>query len=730
MHRLLIAGIAIATMPSMAFADNMFGGVSVTADSGGDTRIMFETLNPEIMRMDVGDRVSLNFGPGYEAELDRIEDQALGARVWVGRLADHTIHNRVLITQTNGFVFGRIQTEDGLWMIIPEANGHRIMQMPEGGERLQNPNDVLIPNYDLVVQEGRERVAESGETIAEAVPVGSNGIVDIAVFYSQSFSARWGLATGGRVQYLMAVLDQALIDSDTGLRARLVHLDSVTLDNDAADQSETLNNLSGNPNGDTPETQDLSALRDAGVTYGADLVAILQRSLTGQSSCGLAWGIGQPASNGVINQNSRRFGYSVSADWIADTDNPVGQFSLCSDVTFAHEIGHNLGFAHNVEDAGGAPTGGVRTFAHGHRVDCTFGTIMAYSSGGGVTCPPGAPNGPGGEAEALYFSNPDINLCPNGAACGIAAPGQELIASAEVDGVQTNDPADNARAAREESLNVVNFRAEAPRVVSSVLPITRSVTNGNAATAFATIINPTATGSTATGCGLRLAGATPAQFSYQTTTPANALSGAANTPADIVAGGSQNFVFSVTSAAEFIDGVGTPGFYPSANNESDLFIEAFCGNRRSAEYTLGLNSLTFRSTAAGSADIVALAATLPANPGRVIVPTTGNFVGVFSVAISNVGNAGNLVVSADTGGRTLAINNIEICPTDAGGACTTPRAATQNVAVGANGTATFGVFVRGTGAAIANDPARNRVFVRFAEGGNAVGATSVAVRTE
>lgn len=729
MNRLIIAGIAFAAMPVMAFADDMFSGVTTVADSNGETRILFESLNPDIMRMDAGDRVSLNFGPGYEAELDRISDQELGARVWVGRLAEHTIHNRVLITQTNGFVFGRIQTEDGLWLIIPEANGHRIMQMPEGGERIQNRNDVLIPNYDLVVQEGRERAAELEEDTADAVPVGSNGIVDIAVFYSQSFSARWGLATGGRVQYLMAVLDQALIDSDTGMRARLVHLDSVNLTTDSSDQGVTLNNLSNNPNGDTPVTQDLSALRTAGATYGADLVAILQRSLTGQSSCGLAWGIGQPASNGVINANSARFGYSVSADWITDTDDPQGGYSLCSDVTFAHEIGHNLGFAHNVEDSGGTPTGGVRTYAHGHRVDCTFGTIMSYSSGGGVTCPPGAPNGPGGEAEAMYFSNPAITLCPNGAACGIAAPGQELIASAQVDGPFTNDPADNARAAREESRNVVNFRAEAPRVVSSVLPITRSVTNGTAATAFATIINPLPTGSTATGCGLRLAGASPAQFSYQTTTPANVLSGTANTPVDIAAGASQNFLFSVTSAAEFIDNVGTPGFRPSTNNESDLFIEAFCGNRRSAEYTLGLNSLTFRSTAAGSADIVALATS--GDPGRVNVPTTGSFVGVFAVAISNVGNAGNIVVSADTGGRTMALNNIEICQTDPGtGACTTARAATQNLAVGVNGTATFGIFVRGTGAAISNEPARNRVFVRFAEGGNAVGATSVAVRTQ
>ncbi len=731
MKRLILAGAAMAALSASAFADDMFRGVTMLAADGGDSRIQFEAVNPDIMRMSVGDRITLNFGQEFEAELDRVETQASGSQVWVGRIAEHTIHNRIILTQTNGFTFGRIQAPDGLWLIYPEGSGHRIMQMPEGGQRLENPNDVLIPNYDFVVQEGRA-AAENGDLAEEAVAVGSNGIVDIAVFYSQGFAARWGLATGGRVQHLMAVLDQALIDSDTGMRARLVHMDAVTLNNDAADQSETLNNLSGNPNGDTPETQDLSALRTAGATYGADLVAIVQRALTGQNSCGLAWGIGQPASNGVINANSARYGYSVSADWIADTDNPVGGYSFCSELTFAHEIGHNLGFAHNVENAGGAPTGGVRTYAHGHRVDCTFGTIMAYSSDAGTTCPQGAPNGPGGEAEAPYFSNPDINLCPNGASCGIAAPpAQAQLAAANVDGplVDNQDPADNARAAREEGKNVTSFRSEAPRVVSSVLPITRSVQNGTTATAFATIINPAATGSTATSCGLRLAGAAANQFSYQTTTAANALTGTANTPVDIAAGAAQNFLFSVTSATDFVDNVGTPGFLNSNNNESDLFIEAFCTNRRSAEYTLGLNSLTFRSTAAGSADIVALAAS--GDPGRVNVPTTGNMVGAFAVAISNVGNAGNITVSADTGTQTLAIQNIEICQTDPGtGACTTARAATQNLAVGANGTATFGVFVRGNGNAIANSPATNRVFVRFAEGANAVGATSVAVRTQ
>ncbi|WP_109261109.1 reprolysin-like metallopeptidase [Hyphobacterium indicum] len=709
MHRIL-AGLAVSVAVSVsAFGQDMFTNVeSISAADGGPDIIRFDGLSPDVMRMSPGDTVALNFGPGYVAELDRMATQSMGAQVWVGRLEGGSLLDRILITETNGHAFGRIVTEDGIWHIIPEGNGHRIMQMPASARPRMSANDMMIPD-PLVLA----RLAEAGELefsgeIAEAVPVGSNGIIDIAVFYSQSMTAHWGLATGGRIQYLMAVLDQALVDSDTGLRARLVHLDSVNLTTDNADQGVTLENLSGNPNGNAQITQDLSALRAAGVTYGADLVGIIQRALPGQTSCGIAWTNG---TNGTMDASNLPFGYSVSADWLTPD-----QSSLCDPATFAHEIGHNMGFVHNVEETGQVG-GGVRTFAHGHRVDCNFNTIMSYPSTNAQiqACPAGSPNGIGGETTAFFFSNPELMRCPpNGTgACG--RPFNDA------------DPADVARAAREESRNVVNFRAEAPRVVSSVLPITRSVQNGTVATAFATIINPAATGSTATGCGLRLAGTTPAQFSYQTTTPANALSGTANTPADIAAGGAQNFVFSVTSATDFADNQGLP--QASTNNETHLFVEAFCSNRRSGEYTLGLNSLIFSSSPTPVPDIVALATS--GDPGRVNVPTTGNFVGVFAVAISNVGAAGTITASGDTGGRALAIQNIEVCPTNpATGVCTSPRAATAQLNVGANGTATFGVFVRGNGQAIANDPAQNRVFVRFNEGANARGATSVAVRTQ
>lgn len=714
MRQFLIAGSVLALLPAAALADDMFRGVQTLAADDGEMRVHFENIDPEIMQMDAGERVTLNFGSGFEAELDRIGVQELGARVWVGRIADRTIQNRVIISQMNGFTFGQIQAPDGLYWIYPGNNGHEIIRVPDDAVEIELRGDGIVPTGALLELAAAERISESLPDVGEAVAVGSNGTLDIAVFYSASFVTRWGLATGGRIQYLVALLDQALIDSETGLRARVVHTDSVSVTTETEELSQTLYNLTGlAPSGESV-TQDLSALRTARDTYGADLVSIVMRSQTGQSSCGVAWVIGG-SDDDISPTADDHLGYSVSADWIRDDDFPSGSFSFCSPTTFAHEIGHNMGFAHNVEDASGGIGQGVRDFAHGHRVDGEFRTIMAYSSGTG-------------EDRVNYFSNPDITLCPGGVACGIAAPG-EVSQSGSISPA-TSDPADNARAAREESLNIVDFRATASRVVSSVLPITRTVEAGTTATAFASVINPAATGSTATGCGLRLPGATSAQFSYQTTTSSNALTGTPDTTTSIAAGATQNFIFSVTSATAFDDNVDQPTSFSSGNNETELFIEAFCGNRRSAEYRLGLNSLTFRATSTAPTDIIALAATLAANPGYVVVPTTGNMVGVMSVAISNVGVSGSVTVTADTGSQTLAVDEIEICQTNTSGACTDTRENSKTLTVAADGTATFGIFVRGTGGAIANDPADNRVFVRFAVGGDPVGATSVAVRTD
>ena len=735
MQKTFISALALTALSgTAALADDMFQGIETLAYSGGNgDEIRFMSLSPSVMEMSAGESIDLNIGSGYVAELDRIDQQAMGARTWVGRIEGGDINDRVIISELNGFAFGRISTEDGVWNIIPGENGgHRIFQHPDNAIVEGWGDDGIIPSPVNLITEFQDTISENEELSSpDAVVVGSNGTVDLMVMYTQSMEDTWGLAVGGRVQYLVALLDQALIDSDTGMRARLVHLGKLTA-SETAGNTATLWDLQDGAGQGIPSAeadgagQDFSALLALRDAVGADLVSIIRRHYSGSgavsrsgSSCGVAFVNGGNAD--TIGTANAVNGVGVVSDFINGNDtNLLDGYSLCSDFTFAHETGHNLGLSHNLEDT--TAGSGVRDFAHGHRVDCSFTTIMAYGSDGDVTCPGTGRN----EVGVGYFSNPDLTLCTGGAACGIAAVAPDL-ATPQVD---NQDPADNARAAREEGKNVVSFRSEAPRVVSSVLPITRAVQNGTAASAFATIINPLATGSTATACGLRLAGSSATSFSFQTTTSANALSGTANTTIDIPAGGAQNFVFSVTSASDFSDNANqVGGVVPSGNVETDLYIEAYCSNRRSAEYTLGLNSLTFLSLSIAPSDIVALAATIN-NDGRINVPTTGNMVGIASVAVANVGTGAIITATADTGGRSLAITEIEICATNATGTCITTRGPSATVGLNTTDTATFAVFVRGTGAAIANDPARNRVFIRFAEGSAARGATSVAVRTE
>jgi hypothetical protein len=712
------------TLVSVAAADDMFRGVQTLAYSDGPANeIRFSNLAPDVMTMRAGDTIDLNFGAGYVAELDRVDEQALGARTWIGRLEGGTLSDRVIISELNGIAFGRISTPEGVWEIVPAAGGgHRIFRHPDTAILEPWGEDAVIPTAGSVVEQFAHGQPDfSTGTTAEAVAVGSNGTIDIAVVYSQSMVDLWGIALGGRIQYLVALLDQALIDSDTGLRARLVHLSAVNASETASNEATLYDLQDGagdgvasdnTPNGAGQDFSALATIRDA---VGADLVTLIRRHYRGSGSvdrsgsgCGIAFVNG--GQSDTIGAADAPNGVSVVSDFIDGNDTNLGNgYAFCSPYTFAHEIGHNLGFAHNREDT--TDGSGVRAFAHGHRVDCEFRTIMAYGSDGSVNCPGAGAN----EEEAPYFSNPDITLCPDGAACGSS---------------DASDPADNARAAREEGLNVTGFRAEAPRVRSAILPITRSVQNGETATAFATVINPASSGTTATGCGLRLAGSDASTFSYQTTDSSNALTGTANTPVDIAAGASQTFAFGVTSADAFQDNSNAVGnAVPSGNDERDLFIEAFCENRRSDEFVVGLNSLQFTSSATDVADIIALAATVN-NDGWIDVPTTGNRVGIASVAITNIGQGALITATADTGGRALNIEEIEICGTDASGACVTNRSNTVNAALNTNATATFAVFVRGNGTAIPADPSTSRIFIRFNEGSLPRGATSVAVRTQ
>lgn len=656
----------------------------------------------------------------HEIVFDHASVSNSGDRLWVGHLAREGEPYRVILTHGAAATFGYIATPEGAWSLAPAGPGGPLELTRDTGAPPEPGSDALTrPIGDSV----RPAASLDREHISQAVTTGSNGTIDIAIVYTNGMRSYYGMGLTTRMQHLVNVLDQALVDSDTGLRARLVGATPVPGAWDEFTSTlETIDDLYAGASYGHPGTErdiegdcsggpdacinngDLSSLLDFRNAAGADIVVMLRRYWRAQQTyCGVAYLPGGGAEGNIDPAEDWVLGVAVSGD--GPDGNGTGR--SCGDLTFAHEVGHNLGSTHNVENTNGP---GVFSFSYGHRVDCSFRTIMGYdSTRSGVNCA-----GSFGQNETWLarFSNPQQNNCA-GQACGTLPQSPHGAGSPQDN---TTTPTDNARSMREAGFNVRDYRPAGVTVRSAVLPYSRTVASGSAATAFVSVVNPASTGSPALGCGLRVHGAAAADFSFQRTDPAtNATIGNPGDLADIPAGGVQTFVISFSQA-------GVSSF-------SDLQIDTACRNRGSAPVVAGVNTLRFTSTTLSLPDIVALAATT-GNNGITELPAGGG-AGAFSVATANLGATANVTVTPEPGPNTSEFDFLEICQTDAAtGQCATPRAASLTRLFQAGETLTFAVFVR-SNTSIANDPANNRVFVHFrTPAGQSVGATSVAVRSQ
>jgi hypothetical protein len=114
--------------------------------------------------------------------------------------------------------------------------------------------------------------------------------------------------------------------------------------------------------------------------YCADQVSVIVGGTNGQTICGIAW-LGGNAD--VMSSYKDSMFSIISANQ-----------SICSYLTFAHELGHNLGSAHDFDNSGGS---GAYNYSFGYRFNGNsnqqFRTVMAYAPG----------------TRIPYFSNPNIS---------------------------------------------------------------------------------------------------------------------------------------------------------------------------------------------------------------------------------------------------------------------------------------------------------------------------------
>jgi Metallo-peptidase family M12B Reprolysin-like len=634
--------------------------------------------------------ITLPGGQQLEARLQTLKSHTLGGQSWLGWAGEGKARGRIIMTKVNGYTFAAITYDNKSYLIEPARNAPGYIIFPANSPELSEPD---FGNDEVAFTPATTPKVQSGGSAGLSRPaaIGATGTVDVGIFYHSSMRDHWGLALTARLQFLFQNYDTALKDSGTGIRANLVHISEISGTLDKSNGSMLTDFSSGTSSADG-DFSGVAAIRDA---KGFDIAIYIRRFKSAtHGSCGTGFVAGSGGGAGSVTAASAGAGFNVVSDDF-DIDAATGadgrpnSASLCNILTMAHEIGHNMGNTHET----GTADSGIFPYSHGHRVDGEFRTVMSRNSSTK-------------EPRLGFYSTPLLTKCADTSGtlnvCGVA------------------DVADNVRSMKSEGKNVQLYKVAAPRVVSSVLPVSRSIKSDATATAFAVVINPGGAG-TATGCKLAMPGTTAAQFSYQTTSAANALIGSPDTPVDIPAGGVQNFIFSITPGSAYTGF--TPDIFSPVFTGADLAIDFSCTNRQSAESVPGLNTLSFIAETSDVMDVIALSATL----GSDGIVNTGGGTGVFSVAVKNIGVGGTVTVTGEASSAVTA--TVFVCETvTATGACMAAPSSSVVKTLSAGESATFGFFVAES-ATIVADFAQKRVFARFRQAGVLRGATSVAVRT-
>lgn len=368
-------------------------------------------------------RVTTPSGQVLDFQYDHHVEHPSGDWTWVGHLPGHE-DQQTILTFGEHAAFGsiaqpgtlplRLTSRNGLTWLV-ETDPRKIAGIDNAATRPQR-QDFLVPPKRAGASIGPHADAAamtaSSAPVTTAASASSITTVDLVIGYTPTFASDNGGASGAvtRLNYLVDVANVAYGNSQINAQARLVATVLVTYP-DATANEGTLEQLTGyNSTSNTQTTPDpaFNALRAAREQYGADLVSMVRSFREPENGgCGLAWLIGGGQSG--VSTSDSYFGYSVVSDGTdAGTD---GKTYYCLDESLAHEMGHNMGAAHDVDTAKGsngildANEYGAFPYSFGYKsVAGNFYTVMAY----------------GDKGQQIYriFSDPRSTFC-GGNVCGV-----------------------------------------------------------------------------------------------------------------------------------------------------------------------------------------------------------------------------------------------------------------------------------------------------------------------
>jgi peptidyl-Asp metalloendopeptidase len=285
-------------------------------------------------------------GKTYEAKHFQTETRAMDDYTWRGKITSGKFEGDVILTFRKGFVSGLIYAPEAVYEIV--ASGDR--------QILVEVNQELFPECAGDVKGATAKTSEQNALVT----TDSGDRIDVLVLYTTPVKTSLGGDAQAQAfaQQAIDATNTAYINSKIRQRVRLVAAQETTI-------AET-----GSLGTELPVVRNDAAVAALRNQYNADLVAMISNS---SDNCGIGYLMG---SANPLN------GFTVTSRTCA-----VGNLS------FAHELGHNMGSQHNPENGSGA----TFTYGYGHYVDGVFRTVMSYVN----PCPAGCTRRP-------YFSNPEV----------------------------------------------------------------------------------------------------------------------------------------------------------------------------------------------------------------------------------------------------------------------------------------------------------------------------------
>jgi len=286
----------------------------------------------------------------YSAKRFQTEIRGLDDFTWRGKITKGKFEGDVILTFKKGFVSGLIYTPDSLYEIIPKGEKQILIEL----------NQELFPECAGDVKGDESKTVNTNNLVA----TDSGDRIDVLVLYTTPVKNSLGgdIQAQAFAQQAIDSTNTAYINSKIRQRIRLVAAQETSIA-ETGTLSTELSTIRNDAN--------IAALRNQ---VNADLVAMISNSA---DNCGIGYLMGSNQVSGNANN-----AFTVTSRTCA-----VGNLS------FAHELGHNMGSQHNPENGSG-PT---YPFGFGHYVNGSYRTVMSYVD----PCPNGCTRRP-------YFSNPEV----------------------------------------------------------------------------------------------------------------------------------------------------------------------------------------------------------------------------------------------------------------------------------------------------------------------------------